>query len=96
MYARVATFEADPADLQRAIEHVRDEVAGEAPSGLEGARMLMLVDRASGQGLGITLFASEDAMRRGDEALNAMTPGSGARRASVAFYEVPVQTIDDV
>ena len=55
--------------------------------------MLMLVDRESGDGFGITLFASEDAMRRGDEALNAMGAGQGSRRTSVAFYEVPVQTI---
>ena len=95
MYARVAAFEADPADLQRAIEQSAGEVAGEAPSGPEGARMLMLVDRAGGQGLGITLPASEDAMR-GNEPLDAMTPGAGARRAAVAFYEVPVQAIDDV
>jgi hypothetical protein len=52
----------------------------------------MLVDRATGTGLGITLFESEEAMRRGDEALNAMNPGSGERRTAVAFYEVPVQT----
>jgi len=33
-------------------------------------------------------------VRRGDEALNAMNPtGSGERRTSVEFYEVPVETI---
>jgi len=53
----------------------------------------MLVDRSSGKGIGITLFDSEDAMRRGDEALNAMTPGDTERRTSVEFYEVPVQTV---
>jgi hypothetical protein len=36
--------------------------------------MLMLVSRESGRGLGVTLFESEEAMRRGDEALNAMNP----------------------
>ena len=51
--------------------------------------MLMLVDRDSGKGLGITLFETEDAMRRGDEALNAMNPGHSERRTSVEFYEVP-------
>ena len=96
MYARVATFETGPANVDSAIEHVRRDIAGEPPPGLEGARMMMLVNRASGQGLGITLFASEEAMWRGDEALDAMSAGEGARRASVEFYEVPVQTIDDV
>ena len=33
----------------------------------------MLLDRKTGKGIGITLFESEDAMRRGDEALNQMT-----------------------
>jgi hypothetical protein len=55
--------------------------------------MLMLVDRASGKGVGITLFDSEEAMRRGDEALNAMSPGATERRTSVEFFEVPVQTV---
>jgi hypothetical protein len=95
MYARVATFESDPAKVDDAIELVRAEVeSGETPEGLEGARMLMLVDRTSGKGLGVTLFESEDAMRRGDEALNAMSPGSTERRTSVEFYEVPVQTVN--
>jgi len=94
MYARVATFESDPAGVDTAIEMVRAEVeSGDTPAGLEGAKMLMLVDRTSGKGLGVTLFDSEEAMRRGDEALNAMSAGGSERRTSVAFYEVPVQTI---
>jgi hypothetical protein len=94
MYARVATFESDPANVDNAIELVRAEVeSGDTPPGLEGAKMLMLVNRESGKGLGITLFESEDAMRRGDEALNAMSPGTSERRTSVEFYEVPVQTV---
>jgi hypothetical protein len=93
MYARVATFESDPDKVDDAIAMVRSEVAGEAPAGLEGAKMLMLVDRESGKGVGITLFDSEDAMRRGDEALNAMDPGGTERRLSVEFFEVPVQTV---
>jgi hypothetical protein len=94
MYARVATFQSDPATFDEAIEHVRGEVeSGVVPPGLEGARMMMLLDRATGKGFGITLFESEEAMRRGDEALNAMSPGAGARRSSVEFYEVPVHTL---
>ena len=94
MYARVATFQGDPAKVDDAISMVRGEVAsGNVPSGLEGAKMLMLVNRETGKGLGVTLFESEDAMRRGDEALNAMSPSSGEQRASVEFFEVPVQTL---
>ena len=42
MYARVATFESDPAEVDQAIEMVRSSVESEeTPEGLEGARMLM-------------------------------------------------------
>lgn len=93
MYARIATFESDPSRLDEAIEVVRAEVHSErTPEGLEGAKMLMLVNRETGKGLGVTLFESEEDMRRGDEALNAMDPGASERRTSVEFYEVPVQT----
>ncbi|HZB07111.1 MAG TPA: hypothetical protein VE449_11025 [Thermoleophilaceae bacterium] len=94
MYARIATFESDPQRIDDAIELVRSEVeSGETPEGLEGAKMMMLVNRDTGKGLGVTIFESEDAMRRGDEALNAMNPGATERRTSVEFYEVPVQTV---
>lgn len=93
MYARVATFESDPANVDAAIEMVRRDVAGDTPAGLEGAKMLMLVNRETGKGLGVTLFESEEEMRRGDEALNAMNPGASERRTSVEFFEVPVQTV---
>jgi hypothetical protein len=94
MHARVATFESDPATIDQAIDLVRSEVeSGETPAGLEGAKMLMLINRETGKGLGVTLFDSEDAMRRGDEALNAMNPGASERRTAVEFYEVPVQTV---
>ncbi len=94
MYARIATFEGDPAKADDAISMVRGQVeSDETPSGLEGAKMLMLVNRETGKGLGVTLFESEEAMQRGDEALNAMNPGGTERRTSVEFYEVPVQTV---
>lgn len=94
MYARVATFESDPAKVDEAIALVRGQIeSGEAPPGLEGAKMLMLVDRETGKGVGVTLFETEDAMRRGDAALNAMNPGSTERRVSVEFFEVPVHTV---
>jgi hypothetical protein len=94
LYARVATFESDSTNVDDAINMVRAQVeSGDTPPGLDGARMLMLVNRESGKGLGVTLFESEEAMRRGDEALNAMNPGASERRTSVEFYEVPVQTV---
>jgi hypothetical protein len=94
VYARIATFEGDPAKVDDAISMVRGQVESEeTPPGLEGAKMLMLINRETGKGLGVTLFESEEAMQRGDEALNAMNPGGTERRTSVEFYEVPVQTV---
>ena len=94
MYVRIATFESDPSKIDDAIELVRGQVeSGETPDGLEGAKMMMLVNRETGKGLGVTIFESEEAMRRGDEALNAMNPGATERRTSVEFYEVPVETV---
>ena len=50
MHARVATFESDPASVDDAINMVRAEVeSGNVPAGLEGAKMLMLVNRESGR-----------------------------------------------
>lgn len=96
MYARIATFESDPSKIDDAIEMVRSEVeSGDTPEGLEGARMMMLVNRETGKGLGVTIFETEEALHRGDEALNAMNPGATERRTSVEFYEVPVQTVRD-
>ena len=63
--------------------------AGERPPGLDAAkRLLMLVDREQGRGLSLTFYDSEEDMRRGDEALNAMNPGGSARRTSAEMYEV--------
>ena len=94
MYARVARFESDPGNVDEAINLVRGRVESvDTPPGLEGAKMMMLINRESGKGVGITLFESEDAMRRGDEALNAMSTGASERRTSVEFYEVPVQIV---
>jgi hypothetical protein len=93
VYARVATFEGDPANMDEGISRVRGEVeSGERPAGLEGAKgMMMLVNRDSGKGIGVTLFDSEEDLRRGDEALNNMNPGGGGRRTSVEVYEVAVR-----
>jgi hypothetical protein len=94
MHARVATFESDPATVNEAIKQARCRVTGDPSPGLDGAKMLMLVNRETGRGLGVTLFESEEAMHRGDEALNAIDRGaSGGRRTSVEFFEVPVHTL---
>jgi hypothetical protein len=93
MWARVARFEGDPGDIDGRVERLRTAVdAGELPVELADATFLLLVDRTSGGMLGVTLFESEEAMRKGDEAMNA-GPGNAGSRSSVEFYEVPIHTL---
>lgn len=91
MHVRIARFEGgDLTDPAAAVERVRNLMQGDRPEGLEQAkRLLMLVDRENGRGLGLTFFETEEDMRKGDEALNRMTPGDEAgRRTGVEMYEV--------
>ena len=92
MYARVASFNMDEG-LDETIDQVRNDVENDnRPPGLEDAKgMMMLVDRSTGKSLGITLFDNEEAMKKGDEALNSMSPSGGGTRSGVEFYEVAVQ-----
>jgi hypothetical protein len=91
MYARVATFESS-GDVDATIKMVKSDVENDnRPAGLEDAKgMMMLVNRETGKSMGIVMFETEDALKRGDEALNAMSPSGGGTRSSVEFYELPV------
>ena len=93
MWARVARFEGDPADVDARVERLRAFLdAGDLPPELADSKLLLLADRASGAMLGVTLFDSEEAMRRGDEVMNRGTGHAGSRSA-VEFYEVPLHTL---
>jgi hypothetical protein len=100
MHARVATFEGDPGGTDRVVEGLRSRIESgreSPPEGLEGVKEIwMLVDRDSGKRLGITVYETDEEMRRGDEALNAMSPvDSDASRADVSFYEVALRETRD-
>ena len=91
MYVRVATFDSTD-DVDQTIEQVKGDVENDnRPPGLEDAKgMMMLVDRKSGKSMGIVMFETEVALKRGDEALNAMSPSGGGHRSTVEIYEMPV------
>jgi hypothetical protein len=93
VHARVATFEGDPSNIDQMVDQVRKDVeSGERPPGLEDAKgLIMMVDRRSGKTIGITFFDDEEGLKRGDEALNNMSPEGPTGRTSVEFYEVPIQ-----
>jgi hypothetical protein len=93
MWARVARFDGDPSDVDARIERLRPLLErGNVPEALAGAQFLLLVDRQSGSAIGLALFDSEEAMRRGDAAMNE-GPGHGGKRSTVEFYEVPLHTL---
>jgi hypothetical protein len=93
MWARVARFDGKPEDIEARVERVRALLgSGELPPGLAQAKFLMLVNHESGEALGVTLFDSEEALRKGDEAMNAGA-GHAGKRTGVEFYEVPIQTL---
>ena len=80
MYVRIAKFEGDPDRIEEAIDAARKQAEANwdsPPEGLESAKELwMLLDRENAVGLGITLFETEEDMRRADAALNAMSPAA--------------------
>ncbi len=95
MFARMATFKGSdgPSGLEAAIKANRRQIeAGLAspPPGLEDVKEVwMLVDRQAEATVDLTLFKTEAGLRRGSEALNAMSPAEAqGRRTSVGLYEV--------
>ena len=95
MFARVARFEGiDPSTIDAQLEEMSSQGP---PPGLEHAKGYMsLLDRENGTMLGIVYFDDEDGLRRGDEALNAMNPPSGAgNRSNVEMYEVVAEMTND-
>lgn len=95
MYARVATFEGEQEQMRKVAERVREQTESGPPEGVPAKEFLLLTGRDSGKALAIALFDSEDDLRKGDEALNAMSPPPGpggvGRRTGVEMFEVIVR-----
>ena len=92
MFVRIAKFEGAASEgFDATREQIEaDMSSGNTPEGLEGAtEVMLLVDREGGTALGAVFFETEDDLRRGDQALNAMSPGDGGgRRSGVEMYEL--------
>jgi hypothetical protein len=95
MHARVATFEGEQSQLQKAVESIREQSQSGPPEGVPATEFLVLQGRDTGKVLAITFFESEDDLRQGDETLNAMSPPQGAegmgKRTSVEKFDVAIQ-----
>jgi hypothetical protein len=89
MYARVAKWEGGEAEAMR---RAADEISTESgpPEGVPATGFLLLIDAEHGRSIGISMFETEEDLRKGDETLNAMSPpdeGLGSR-TSVENYEI--------
>ena len=94
MYARVARCEdAEGEGLNAAAERMKSQAESQGPpEGGPAKGFTLLIDPESGRSLAIGLFETEEDLRKGDEALNAMSPpdDSSGRRTSVEMYEVAI------
>jgi heme-degrading monooxygenase HmoA len=97
MYARVAAFENRDLSLIDELIGIVRERAGSARELPEATRFLMLVDREGGTSLGITLFESEEAIRRAEPVFEKMgdeiPEQMRGRRTSVGVYEVVLEDV---
>jgi heme-degrading monooxygenase HmoA len=94
MYARVSTLHGSADQAEAGIKNFRDNVVPFTREG-GGKGSLLLVDRASGKVLAITLWESEAALQASEEAANKLraqaADQTGATQApSVERYEVAV------
>jgi hypothetical protein len=90
-YARVVTFEADEAALDALLSEINS--AGGSPEGVPAKRITVLADRAGGRVVVAVRFGSEEDLRTGAAALEAMSPpeAGSIRRVSVDEYEVALE-----
>jgi hypothetical protein len=96
MWVRVARFEGGTAEgldaeMARSKQQLADAASGSMPAGLEGVkRVVEAINRTEGTGVALVFCESEEELRKADQALNDMSPSTGAagRRVSVGMYEV--------
>jgi hypothetical protein len=91
MYARVAKWDGAEAEaMRRSAEEINARASEGPPEGVDAKGFLLLIDPDNGRSLAVALFETEEAMRKGDEVFNSMSPPDDAmgRRTAVEFYEV--------
>ncbi len=87
-YSRVVTFEADDAAIDAMVKEINS--AEGPPEGIPAKRITVLADRSAGRVVVAVRFGSEEDLRKGSEAFEAMSPpdAGSIRRVSVDAYEV--------
>ncbi len=92
MYARVARWDGgDGEAIRRASEQIRGEASSGPPEGVAAKGLVMLIDPDGGRSMAISLFETEEDLRKADAIFNTMSPGEDiGTRAAVEAYEVVV------
>ena len=97
MHARTGRISFSPEKADEVVSHVRETIVPkyEQSDGFKG--FTLLLDRSGGEGIGISFWDSEDAMRATDELGNqaregAADAGSGQDRGAERF-EVAIDTM---
>jgi heme-degrading monooxygenase HmoA len=96
MFARVTTLQGSPDKVDEGIRHVREETLP-AAKGLRGFKgMYMLLDRKTGNSLGITLWETEAELQASTEAANRLRAqvtqtAAATQPPKVDIYEVAIQ-----
>jgi heme-degrading monooxygenase HmoA len=90
VYARVTVVQGSPDHTEKGIDSFNSEVvpAAKAVDGYKGA--FLLADRDTGKAIGITLWDTEDAMRRGAEAV------ASAREATIKALGGTVPPVEEL
>jgi hypothetical protein len=90
-YARVVTFDADEAALEALLSEINSHDG--PPEGVPAKRITVLADRSAGKVVVAVRFGSEEDLRKGGQALEAMSPPAGGtiRRVSVDAYEIVLE-----
>jgi hypothetical protein len=92
MYARVAKWDGGESDaVRRSAEQIRAEASSGPPEGVPAKGIVMLVDPDNGRTLVISLFETEEDLRKGNATFDTMSPGEDiGTRAAVEAYEVVI------
>src|SRR5258706_550623 len=90
-YARVVTFDADEAALDALLNEINSTDG--PPEEIPAKRITVLANRSAGKVVVAVRFGSEEDLRKGAEALEAMSPpdAGNMRRVSVDEYEVMLE-----
>jgi heme-degrading monooxygenase HmoA len=97
MHARTGRVSFSPDKADQLVSHVRETIVPnyESSEGFKG--FTLLLDRASGEGIGISFWESEEAMKAtdslGDQAREGAAEAGSGRDQGAGHFEVAIDTM---